>query len=961
MKNLGEEAALEEEGFVQEEIHEAKLRMASIYAEGGRYERAVELLRDVLAETRDWRVLKVTSSWAQEAARRASLVRAGLARSCGHEALAQVLRRSGFEVSEEEVGQLLGSAASLSMDDLRVAAERKGLRMEGVRLSADQSGAIPSPAISLLRPGHFVVVTGVEGDEVLVVDPERSGGILRFDRSTFEKWWTGELLAGSDRIPRELLSARLEERELAELRGGHDELTDPPATGGGGRCDNPNAEFDRFDQALGHCSQGMPGIAVNTKNLNLVIEEMDLSYSGLGPSVDVVRYHNGNATANRGLGFGWSMKYQTYLRKELTGNVVVQRGSGAQQRFVSLGGGNFAAPKGIHDRLTQNPDGTYALWVKGERLTQEFDASGKLLAVRDGRGHALTLQNVANIPTVFGYYPSNLAASSDGYVYAVWGNENKVRKYDNNGNLVLQWGATGSGDGQFDKPMAVVVDLQGYVYVLDANNHRIQKFDSSGNFVTKWGSYGTGDDKFIFGATSPVYGVAADNQGYIYVTDPGNMRVKKFTSNGEAVLIDPPWTLRGGRGIAVSSNGYVYVSFMMQVDTMWHGVAKYTSNGTFAGQWYSAGPGSGPGQFNEPFQVAVDSTGYVYVVDYRNHRIQRFDANGGFNTQWGGQGQGDGEFHYPTSVTVDSGGYVYGGDSRIQKFRRDMPVGTRVNSVTDAVGRLTSFGYNGANQLTSITGPMGGLTFGYDSYGNLQSSTNLAGASTTYTYDPANHYIQSITTPKGATEIDYCWDRNVGYHLSSIRDAAGHVRKYGYDGATDQQPCCRLGDSTCNFNYAKTFVKDALGHTTWYQSNTDGFTTIVTDPLNHTTTYGYDSAGNRNSITNADTKTLSLTYDDHGNIWTITEPAPLNHTTTFAYDARDNLTDVWDALNRNYHLTYFPNDNLETIRDPLLRVTSFTYDALGQIETMTNARGKVFSFGHDADGNLTDVNGPLSW
>jgi hypothetical protein len=67
---------------------------------------------------------------------------------------------------------------------------------------------------------------------------------------------------------------------------------------------------------------------VNTKNLNLVMQETDLSYSGLGPGMDVVQYHNGNATANRGLGFGWSLDYQTYLRKELSGNVVVQRGWG---------------------------------------------------------------------------------------------------------------------------------------------------------------------------------------------------------------------------------------------------------------------------------------------------------------------------------------------------------------------------------------------------------------------------------------------------------------------------------------------------------------------------------------------------------------------------------------------------------------------------------------------------------
>src|SRR5262245_9461033 len=64
---------------------------------------------------------------------------------------------------------------------------------------------------------------------------------------------------------------------------------------------------------------------------------------------------------------------------------------------------------------------------------------------------------------------------------------------------------------------------------------------------------------------------------------------------------------------------------------------------TFVLQWGSQG--TGDGQFNFPAGVAVNSAGQVYVADFGNHRIQKFDANGNFITQWGSQGTGDGQFN----------------------------------------------------------------------------------------------------------------------------------------------------------------------------------------------------------------------------------------------------------------------------------------------------------------------------
>src|SRR5690606_19754680 len=84
--------------------------------------------------------------------------------------------------------------------------------------------------------------------------------------------------------------------------------------------------------------------------------------------------------------------------------------------------------------------------------------------------------------------------------------------------------------------------------------------------------------------------------------------------------------------------------------------------------------GFGGGEFYNPYGVAADGAGNVYVTDYNNHRVQKFNSAGVYLTQWGGPGSGDGQFFYPTGVAVDGAGNVYVADyfnHRIQKFDGD--------------------------------------------------------------------------------------------------------------------------------------------------------------------------------------------------------------------------------------------------------------------------------------------------
>ena len=77
------------------------------------------------------------------------------------------------------------------------------------------------------------------------------------------------------------------------------------------------------------------------------------------------------------------------------------------------------------------------------------------------------------------------------------------------------------------------------------------------------------------------------------------------------------------------------------------------------------------GQFAAITDIAVDSSGNIFVTDYGNNRVQKFDSNGRFLLQWGTLGSGNGQFEEIHAIAISSNGNVYVGDDesmRIQIF-----------------------------------------------------------------------------------------------------------------------------------------------------------------------------------------------------------------------------------------------------------------------------------------------------
>lgn len=147
--------------------------------------------------------------------------------------------------------------------------------------------------------------------------------------------------------------------------------------------------------------------------------------------------------------------------------------------------------------------------------------------------------------------PVDLVADSKGWLYVLDAAAGRIARYDRDGALLDQLGASGSGSGQLSNPQGFAIAADGRFYVADTGNGRVSVFSESGAFERTIGAPGTGSGQL----RRPVAVAVTDER--VLVSDPGNQRIAVFDLDGNAL---PPFAGVDARGLVEVSGQGVLVS-----------------------------------------------------------------------------------------------------------------------------------------------------------------------------------------------------------------------------------------------------------------------------------------------------------------------------------------------------------------------------------------------------------------
>jgi DNA-binding beta-propeller fold protein YncE len=325
----------------------------------------------------------------------------------------------------------------------------------------------------------------------------------------------------------------------------------------------------------------------------------------------------------------------------------------------------------------------------------------------DGSGSAATFAYP------YGVAPNN----SSGQLYIADSGNNTIRVASSDGAVTTfagTAGIAGSADGQgtaagFNDPTGVAVDGNGNVFVADTGNSTIRRISPGGTvstFAGAAGSTGTSDGAGTTARFNAPMGIAVDAQNNVYVADTRNNTIRKITPAGVVSTLAGSGGLVGsgdGAGgsarfngpyaVAVDSAGNLYVAdffngTIRKIDTT-------NTVSTLAGSAGNLGFADGAGsaaQFNQPYGVAVDGSGNIYVADTYNRAIRKVSATGTVTTLNGTETR----FLYPQGIAMSSSGTIYVADGDNQDVSSGgvlsaPPSGTQVSSASATAGQNATF------------------------------------------------------------------------------------------------------------------------------------------------------------------------------------------------------------------------------------------------------------------------------
>jgi len=254
----------------------------------------------------------------------------------------------------------------------------------------------------------------------------------------------------------------------------------------------------------------------------------------------------------------------------------------------------------------------------------------------------------------------------------------------------------------------------------------------------------------------------------------------------------------------------------------------------------------------------------------------------------------------------------------------------RLASVTDAVGNITRYDYDLAQNITIVTNPDGGVVkIKYDSRGLPLSETNALNQTTTYTYDANRNKLTETNALQQTTTLAYDTKGNV----TTITDPVGRVMRWSYN---------QFG--------IPTTTTDQLGRVQTIQLDANSNPISMSDSLGVRSTFTWDSHGNPLTTADGNGKITRLTYDAYGRV--MSKADPLNRTISYTYDNMGRNLTTTDA----HGVTRFTYDDLGrllTVTDPLNQVTQYEYDFNGNRTAQVDAAGRRTTYVYDKANRLT--------
>jgi RHS repeat-associated protein len=266
--------------------------------------------------------------------------------------------------------------------------------------------------------------------------------------------------------------------------------------------------------------------------------------------------------------------------------------------------------------------------------------------------------------------------------------------------------------------------------------------------------------------------------------------------------------------------------------------------------------------------------------------------------------------------------------------------GNRLTS-TNALNQNTTYTYDTMNRLTKITAPDGSTTqFGYDYRGRRTSATDANGKTTAYQYDDADRLVAVTDAAQNVTVYGYDTENN----MVDITDAANHQTGFSYDAMG------RVTQVSFPSTLSESYTYDAMNNLL-----------SKTDRKGQTINYGYDALYRLTSKTYPDSTAVNYTYDLLSRLTQLTDPTGVY---SFTYDNLGRLVGTstqYSFLSGTPLTNTYGHDaasNRISFTNPQSQITSYAYDSLNRLTTLTDANSGQFGFGYDALWGRTSLTRP---